>query len=148
MKQVRDIMTRDITAVFPEDTIKDAARVLATHRHTGVPVVDEDNRVIGFISQKDVLESEFPHHWQATDFFMIRDFAGLAKRLSKVGKQQVRDYMSNAPQCVEEEDSIMDVVKLILESGHKVLPVVRNEILVGIVGRAEVCEELLESGTM
>ena len=148
MKLVKDIMTRDITAVSPEDTIKDAARVLANHHFSGIPVVDETNRVVGFISQKDVLRSEFPHSGSSSNYFLIRNFAGLVKRLSQVGSEQVKDHMSTHPLCVEENDTIIDVVETILDQGIKTLPVTRNGILIGIVGRAEVCEELLESDTL
>lgn len=148
LKRVRDIMTRDITSVTREDTMRDVARILAHHRFSGVPVVDKDLQVIGFVSEKDVVQSEFPQVGRSSSIFLIRDFAGLARRLSNVGGQKVKDFMSHRPITVEEDDTLLDVVRLILERGLKVVPVVRDGVLVGVVGRAEVCNELLESGNL
>ncbi|MCD4783062.1 MAG: CBS domain-containing protein [Candidatus Eremiobacteraeota bacterium] len=148
MKLVKDIMTRDITSVTPDNTMRHFARVLANHRFHGVPVVDIEGKVVGFISDKDLVKSEFPHYDRGNGYFLIRDFAGMAKRLSSVGNQKVEDFMTINPVCVTENDPIIDVVKIILEQGFKVLPVTRDGILVGVVGRAEVCNELLDSGTL
>ena len=148
MKKVREIMTRDITSVTKEHTMRDVARILANHRFSGIPVVDEDHRVIGFVSERDVVQSEFPQMGRSSSMFMIRDFVGLARRLSNVGNQKVKDFMCHRPITVEEDDTLMDVVRLILERGVKVIPVVRDGILQGVVGRAEVCKELLDSGNL
>lgn len=141
-------MTRDITSVTPLDTMRDVARILANHHYHGIPVVDEDHRVVGFVSERDVVQSEFPQMGRTSSMFLIRDFAGLARQLTNVGNQKVKDFMSHRPITVEEDDTLTDVVKLILEREIKLAPVVREGVLVGVVGRAEVCRELLESGTL
>ncbi|MFP4497199.1 MAG: CBS domain-containing protein [Vulcanimicrobiota bacterium] len=148
MKKIKDILVRDITSVTSDDTMRNVARILANHRFSGIPVVDNDHRVIGFISESDVVRSEFPQMGRSPGLFLIRDFAGIVRKISKVGSQKVSDYMNQRPITIEEDDSIMDVVRLILERGVKVIPVVRDGVLVGVVGRAEICRELLESGTL
>jgi len=148
LKLVKDIMTRDITSVTPDNTMRHFASVIANHRFHGVPVVDNEGNIVGFISDKDLVKSEFPHYGRGNGYFLIRDFTGMVRRLSSVGNQKVEDFMTANPVCVTEEDTILDVVRIILEQGLKVLPVIRDGVLVGVVGRAEVCKELLESGTL
>lgn len=148
MTKVRDIMVRDITALMEDDTMRDAARVLANYRFGGISVVDDDHHVVGFLSERDVVQSEFPQMGRSASYFLIRDFTGMVKRLSNVGKQKVKDFMSTRPITVDEDDTVMDVVRLVLERGVKVVPVVRDGLLVGVVGRAEICRELFDSGNI
>ena len=141
-------MVRDISAISGEQTLRDAARIIATYRYGGIPVVDEEHRVIGFISERDVVQSEFPQLGRSKSFSFFKDIAGMVKRLSSVGEQKVKDIMSKKPIWVDEEDTLIDVVRLILEKGVKVVPVVRDGLLVGVVGRGEVCRELFEPDSL
>lgn len=146
MTLVKDIMIRDITAVSPDDSMITVARVLANHCFSGVPVVDDKGRVIGFISDKDLVKSEFPNMERRDEYFVLRDFAEIATRLSHVGESSVKDYMNPHPITVREDDPAIDVVKLILQMKIKVVPVTRDGILVGAVGRTQICRIILEKG--
>ena len=48
---VGDLMDRDLTAVSPETTVAEAVEIMAGHRISGVPVVDEEGRILGFLSE-------------------------------------------------------------------------------------------------
>ena len=63
MLKVRDLMTPEVVTVRPTTPIKDAARSLVEHRISGVPVVDDDGRVIGVVSEGDLIVKE-----QGTEF--------------------------------------------------------------------------------
>ncbi|HSO99311.1 MAG TPA: CBS domain-containing protein [Solirubrobacteraceae bacterium] len=54
---VSEMMTRDPITVAPDDTVRHAARLIATHRHNRLPVVDEDGTLVGVLTRVDVLES-------------------------------------------------------------------------------------------
>src|SRR5450759_3673249 len=56
--RIDELMTRDVVAVRPETPLKDVARLLMKHRIGGVPVVDEDNVVLGVISESDFVIKE------------------------------------------------------------------------------------------
>ncbi len=146
MKQVKDIMTRDLTAVSESTALKEVADILAHHRFPGVPVVDEEQRVIGFVSEKDLISSAFPGQFGVSDDFFVRDFAVLARQMSQAGESQVRDFMTRETICVREEDDLGYLAELMLSKGLKTIPVVRKGKLVGVVGRAELCQALMVEG--
>ena len=58
MLKVRDLMTPDVVTVRPATPIKDAARLLVEHRISGMPVVHDGGRVVGVVSEGDLLVKE------------------------------------------------------------------------------------------
>ncbi len=51
---VREIATKDVVSVGPDDSLSDALRLMASHQVRRLPVVDEDNRLVGVLAQADV----------------------------------------------------------------------------------------------
>ena len=51
----RDIMTRDVAVIYPESTLLAAVKLMASHRISGLPVVDEQGTLVGMMSEGDVL---------------------------------------------------------------------------------------------
>ncbi len=68
---VADYMTRDLTAVSVETTLREVIEILSSERIYGVPVIDDDNKVIGFISEKTVVRSVFPERILLAQPFLI-----------------------------------------------------------------------------
>lgn len=143
--KVKDFMTRDMTAVSEDTLLKDVARIMARHQLSGLPVVDKEQRVIGFISERDLIESAFPGRFSQDDLFLAANFAQLAQQLSKVGEEsRARDFMTTTPECVTEETDEAALAELLIRHKHKIVPVVREEKLVGIVSRADLVRALIE----
>lgn len=143
--KVKDIMTKDLTAVSETTTLEEVARILSRGRYAGLPVVDDEQRVIGFISEKDLIESAFPGQLGgAVDMIFIRNWAQTYVRLSQVGERQVKDFMTREPVCVTEGDTDVHLAELMVREKKKIVPVVREGRLVGIVSRADLCRVLME----
>jgi len=71
---VDKLMTRQIKTVHPESTLSDAAHILATNKISGLPVVDDNNKLVGIITEADFLRalgvpSHHPSHsvWQTLE---------------------------------------------------------------------------------
>ncbi len=108
----RNLMTDHVIRVQPEMSLADIGRVLVAGHHGGVPVVDDHERVIGFISESDVLDA------------VLRD--------APEGTC-VRDLMSHPVLVVDEFSTTDEVMSLLREAKVRHLPVVRQEKLVGII---------------
>jgi CBS domain-containing protein len=143
VKKVRDIMIRDITAVSEDTTLKEVAKILARIRVSGIPVVNDKHEVIGFISEADIIHSVAPSKGRGVEFF-LHNFAELTRKMSQVGEKKVKDYMSKKVELVSEDEDIYTLADLMLRRNYKILPVVREKRLVGVVSRAEVCRALME----
>jgi len=141
---VKDIMTRDITAVEETYTMLKTTQVLAAKHYSGVPVVDKDNRVIGFISVKDILLSQFPERIKSIGSFSIKDYLNLARQYDYVGESKVINFMNTKPVTVTEKEPLSKVIKMVAEDGIKIIPVVRDGEYIGVVERIELCRYLME----
>ncbi|MFO7910324.1 CBS domain-containing protein [Vreelandella aquamarina] len=123
---VRDIMSRDCYRVSPDTSITTLAQGLALHRLPGAPVVDKADRLIGFISEQDVIG-------KVLDSIYNDGEAPLVKELMK------ESVLSVIP-----TKSITDLAQEMLGAKPKIYPVVEQNRLVGIVTRRDILIALLQ----
>lgn len=150
MKKVKDFITRDLTSVTGDTPLAEVAEVLSWRGLSGIPVVNGENEVIAFISEKDIITSIFPEQVRIENPDLIRmaNLSQIIKKLSQVGETLVKDYMNKNPICVAENTPISDVAEIMLHKNLKRLPVVRDKKLVGIVDRASLTRALIEKGAL
>lgn len=139
-------MNRDLASLTEDVSLKEAAEILSWRSLSGLPVVDRDNKVIGFISEKDIISSIFPEQVnpESSDVVGLVGLSQVVKKLGQKGQAKVKDFMTRDPVCVKEEDSALDVARLMLNKNIDRLPVTRNKMLIGIVDRANLSRILLE----
>ena len=113
---VTSVMTNDVIAVRRSATLSRAVELMLQHRHTALPVAEWDGRLVGLVSEADVLG----------DPLYTRD-----------PRRTVGDVMTNAPITVEVDTTVGAARELIVERGLRLLPVVKEGILVGVVGRSD-----------
>ncbi len=107
----KDIMTRKVITVGPQTPIKELAKVLNKNRISGVPVANKKGKVLGIVSEADIV--------------------------SKKGRQ-VKAIMSDKVISVAETTPVENVANLLTMHRIKRVPVLRGESLVGIVSRADI----------
>jgi len=110
----RDIMTRKVCTIHPEASAQEAAQLLDQMRISGLPVVDEDGKIIGIITEADIISK------------VDREGLGVA------------EIMSNEVIFVSEETSVSEIAMLLTDRKIKRVPVVNDGKLVGIVSRADI----------
>ena len=125
MFSIKSIMTTNVITVKPETAIFDALNLLIEHKISGMPVIDNENRVVGILSEKDVLEI-------------------LVDKSLDI-KKTVDDYMSRDVVCFTEEDSAIDICKFFLRSPFRRVPIVKDGKLVGVVSRHDIVELIVEA---
>lgn len=131
--KVKDAMTRDAKVVRPDASLKEVAAILAEHRISGVPVVDDAGDVLGVVSEGDILLKEIaevPHGLQR--LLHHKDVSVLA---SKVEARTAGEAMSMPAIVVEPHWQLAQAARLMIEQGVKRLPVVEGGKLVGILTR-------------
>lgn len=148
--KVRDIMKPDVITVGPDATIRELAGILADRNISGVPVVDEDGRVLGMVSESDVImqdaEFHFPYYIQFLESVIyLQSLSRFEERFRKTFGSKVSEVMSDKLVQVAPDESIHDAATLMAD--HKVdrLPVIDGERLVGIVTRGDIVRAIAES---
>ncbi|MBT9439136.1 MAG: CBS domain-containing protein [Desulfobacterales bacterium] len=150
MKKVRDFITRDLTSVTEDTPLREVAELLSLRELIGIPVVNRENEVTGWISETDIIASIFPEKVKIEnpDVIYFMNLSQVVKKLTQVGQAMVRDYMIRNVYRVKEDTPASDVVELMLHKDFKRVPVVRNKRLVGVVDRSSLSRILLEEGSI
>lgn len=150
MQKVKDFMTRDLTSVTEDTPLKEVAELLSIRALSGLPVVNQDNVVTGFISEKDIISSIFPEKFkfENPDLIGISSLSRLVTKIGQVGEAKVKDYMDTNIFCVKEDTPASDVAEIMLNKDMMRLPVVRDRKLVAMVDRSSLSRIMLEEGTL
>ncbi len=141
---VKNIMTTTTVSIKRNADLHEAARLLSENGISGMPVVDDNNRVIGVISEADILMLAGMRKGH-TFKDILRTILGEPVPGRK-GGNKVEDVMSSPPITSKADDEVVDVAKIFDERRIKRLPVVDNEgKLLGIVSRADIVREIGKS---
>lgn len=143
---VGELMDRDLTAVSPDTTIGEAVEVLAAHRISGLPVVNDEGRVIGFLSEKDIVKAALPGYFDLlSDSSFLPDYGQFARRLQRVSRETVEKFMKKDVIVFEEHDTDLHVAMVLITKDLKRAPVVRDGIFAGSISRADLLDYILHS---
>lgn len=136
--KVRDVMTESVISVTPNTSLKEVARVLVQTRISGLPVVADDGKVVGVISEGDLLFKERgpTDHKGVGVLGWLLDPHGAEAQL-KLEATTVAEAMTAPPVTIESRRPVPVAAALMLEQGVNRLPVVDGGQLVGIVTRAD-----------
>ena len=132
---VKDIMTTHVVAVRKAASFKDMAITLREHRVSAFPVLDEDNRVVGVVSEADLLTKE------ALEDTSPGPAGGVLhhQEQAKAAGITAADLMSRPPLTIGPRAQVAQAARLMHEKKVKRLPVVDGEgHLIGIVSRSDV----------
>jgi len=141
---VRDVMTKEVIAIERQAHIHEAARVLSENGISGLPVVDEENHVIGVVSEADILYTTGMKRGH-TFKDILRHLLGDPLPRRKKG-ETVEDIMTSPAITARAEDDLRKVARILDEKRIKRLPVVDGENrLVGIISRANIVRHMGQS---
>ncbi len=140
------VMTREVITVTPETSIGATAKVMSTHQISGVPVVGSESRLLGLVSEADLLRGrKLATDREASWLNMLSDGESLSPEFVnyvRTGNDMVRMVMHTDVSSVAEDTPLDEVARLMVEKGLKRLPVITNGKHVGIVGRADLVKAL------
>ena len=142
--RVRDIMTQPVFTVRSTDPIEGAAALLAHRRITAAPVVDGDGRLIGMVSEGDLLRRAEAGTEQRRPWWLLgltRDET-LAEDYVKAHTRRVEDVMIRRVVTAAPDTPLHEVATLLEKSAIKRVPIVENGELVGIVSRANLIQAI------
>ena len=151
MKSAAEIMDASVPTVSPDADARDAVELLAKTEMGAIPVIDEGRRLVGIVSESDLIIGDEEADLHLPFFFDLMGspiFLGSVKsfeeRLDKAFATKVSELMTADPVTVEVDDDADTVARRIAEKHHNHLPVVDGEgRLAGLVTRADALAALL-----
>ncbi len=128
--KAKDLMIPIQDFLRPDDTLKDAVNLLRVARRDverldvkGLPVLDARQKVIGILSMQDILKAVYPSYMSMMNLGNFT-WDGMVESLAKrAGDEKVAAHMSREVMTVQEDDSLMECVDLMIKHHIKRLPV-------------------------
>jgi CBS domain-containing protein len=151
VKTAGEILDRDVPTLEPGDDARAAIDLLAKTDLGAIPVVDGDRKVVGIVSESDLILSEeesdlhLPHYLNIMGgIVFVGSMKGFEERLEKAFATKVSELMTADPIVAHDYESAERVAKKIADKHHNHLPVVDSDgHLVGMVTRADALAALV-----
>jgi CBS-domain-containing membrane protein len=134
--RARDVMSSPVITATPEVPVKEAAALLAAHGFTALPVVDEDGRLIGIVTEADLVRDRF-----GTD----ARYAGTRFEARAHAPQTVGEVMSRQVVGMGPGTDIALLARSMVDSGLRCVPIVDGGHAIGVVTRRDLVRVLARS---
>ena len=147
--QVQDIMTQQVLTVRPETTVREVAEILVSHKISGVPVVDADNKLVGIVSEGDLMSKEIlPEPPDALCILgAVIYYNGLREfrdAFQHMAANTADALMTKKVVTVKADADVSDVARIMRDKHIKRVPVLGDDgHLIGIVSRQDIVKMLL-----
>jgi CBS domain-containing protein len=134
-----EVMSKGVVAVHMDSPLKDVAEAMARRGISGVPVLDQNQTVVGVISERDFLSALGPAGAKSFMEVLAACLAGTGCIAVTARKQKAGEIMTTPPVCVAEDTPVSEIARIFAEKRINRVPVTdRNGKLVGIVSRADI----------
>ena len=131
--RVKDVMTPDPVTVKQDAELSDVEAIFEEHDFNGLPVVDENHRLIAMITKLDLLKA-----FTFTEKSKIPPYDAIMA-------QKISNVMTKKPRVVYPETPLTRVLQHMIETGHKSYPVVENDVVIGILAREDIMRALRQA---
>ncbi|RDY26107.1 CBS domain-containing protein [Romboutsia weinsteinii] len=147
-KTAKDIMTTEVIVAKQDDTVSDVANILVKQRIGGLPVVDSNNKVVGIISETDIMKKE--KHIESPNvvnflegLIFLEDLKKMEDDIKKIAAYKVGDLMSTDIVKVQEDDTFDMIANIMIKKSINRVPVVdKDNTLKGIICRYDIIKAM------
>lgn len=134
---VVDVMEPVSQRVYPDMDLNEVARLMSRGRHTGLPVVNKRDEIVGMISEKDLIRAFLPGYLRVFE-------SGEESGERATSGKTVKDVMSKAVLCLPTDASISEAASIIVNKNVDPLPLTREGRWVGLISRRSLIRKLLQ----
>jgi CBS-domain-containing membrane protein len=142
MLTAKDIMSRNVVSVTPSTSVEELASLLVKNQISGVPVLDDAGVLYGMVTENDLISQNKRLHIPTVVSFLdaaiylesSKKFENEVKRLTAT---KVGDICQRKVITITEDTTLVDIATIMTEKKVHLLPVLRNNKVVGIVGKRD-----------
>ncbi len=155
---VRNVMTKQVIIVGPDDTLESVLAKFTKHRVSGLPVLRK-GRLVGLVTEEDVIRAIDAYapkiHYDTHKAYALvmtvlqhgkrgKEFDAIMRKIVGSGKIRVRDFMEKKVRTIGPDERIEEAARLMITHKVKRLPVVSRGRVVGIIARADIIRALVK----
>ena len=149
MLVAKDIMTRDVITIHYSASLRELSRLLAENKITGIPIIDEEKRLVGMISMRDLIREEVRNLGADIEHQDIHELFSSALDMEEaegvsVKRLWVEEIMSRKLYTATETTPVQEICDIMhTHSVHRV-PILKDGKLVGLVTATDVIRAIAE----
>ncbi len=143
---VRDVMTTRVHTLREDETFAEVVKTLVEYGISGAPVVDQRGKLVGILSEKDLLKRLFPNEvdfYQNLDYYLA-DYERIINEARRVLPLRAKDMMRTEVHTIAPDQHIMKACAKMAVHKIRRLPVMENQRLVGIVSTNDIYRKFLQ----
>ena len=140
---VKDIMNTNVRTTRPDSSINDVAIVMCFNKISGLPVIDDDEKIVGIISEKDILNGIYPNVSEFMEMGRV-DFESLEQEYRDLINLKVADLMTPKVLTVTPEDPVLRAVSVMGINKIRRIPVAVDGMLCGIISMGDVHKAIFQ----
>ncbi len=145
----KDIMKTNIITVKANTGIKEIAQILTENNISGVPVVDDDGKLVGIVTEGDLLHKEsdprIPKYFGILGgFIYLGGSEKYEEDIKKLAALTASEIMTSKVITVSQDTKVNEIASLIVKHNIKRAPVVENDKIIGIVSRTDIIKTLIQ----
>ena len=151
MLKAQDIMTSGVHSVQKDMLVNELAKLLSDKRISGVPVVDDDDNLIGIVTENDLIDQAKKVHIPTVmalfdSFVFLENPERLEKDLKKISAATVGDISSSTVVTVKTDSPVDEIATIMAEKKVHTLPVLDHEgKMVGVIGKSDIIRTLAQT---
>jgi len=148
--QAQDVMVRGVISIGPDIPVQIAANAIVTNCVSSLPVINIRAKLVGIVSEGDLIRRvEIGTEWRHSGGFKAPVSSDArAKEFVKSHAKRVSDVMTREVITAQPETPLREIAELMEKHGIKRVPIVQDELVVGIVSRVNLLQVLLAPTTM
>ena len=151
MLTAKDIMTRQVITVGPDMPVKELAALLLTRKIGGAPVVDADQKLLGVVTESDLIDQGKNVHIPTViaildSFLFLENPNKMDQEIKKMAGRTVRDICASGLVTVTEETPLNDIATIMSEKRIHTLPVLSGGVMVGVIGKTDLIRAISQGG--
>ena len=147
MLTAKDIMTREVISVSPHLEVDKLATLLWEKRIGGVPVINDAGNLLGVVTESDLIDQTKKLHIPTVvtildSLIFLESPAKMDEEMKKMTGTRVADICTGDIVSVSEDTSVEEIATIMSDKKIHTLPVVTNDQVVGVVGKADIIRTL------
>lgn len=147
---IKDIMTEKVIAVTKDTTISELSKILIKNKISGVPVIDDEGKLIGMVTDADIITEDmepiFPIYFDPLiiSYAFIENFEKYRKDIKEYLETPIEEIMTRRVKSVKRETPVSEAAKIMVRDKVNRIPVVDEyNKVIGIVARADILKSMV-----
>lgn len=151
MLTAADVMTKEVITVKRETTLRDLADLFLTSRISSAPVIDDNGKLVGMVTETDLIEQDRNLHIPTVislfdGVFYLESERVLEEQLKKMTGRTVGDIFTSKVSTAAPDTPLSSIADLMSANRYNAVPVVENGMVVGIVARIDLIRTMISQG--